>query len=131
MNLMAIGRYRNANAANPRGGYQEPFTLTTLIIDHRDGHYVSSNRVAFKYPHFKKDTNPDVHVRVFNYVIKENVKTFKEYIINAFSYMLRDWHRTGAIITCQNFLTIFFWSLHKHFTNVIGRLKMMNKYTWS
>jgi hypothetical protein len=46
--------------------------------------------VAFKYPDFKKNVNSNVHVRVFNYVMKAYVETFEEYIINAFSYMLRD-----------------------------------------
>ncbi len=47
------------------------------------------NRVAFKYHDFKKDVDPNAHVRVFNYVMKGNAKTFEKYIINAFSYMLR------------------------------------------
>jgi hypothetical protein len=44
--------------------------------------------VALKYPDFKKDVNLDVHVRMSNFVVKENAKTFEEYIINAFSYTL-------------------------------------------
>jgi hypothetical protein len=44
--------------------------------------------VAVKYIDFKKNVDPDVHLRMFNFVIKENAKTSKEYIINAFSYML-------------------------------------------
>jgi len=43
---------------------------------------------------------------VFNFVVKENAKTSEEYIINAYSYMLKD--QTGAIITCQKFLIYFF-----------------------
>ncbi len=46
--------------------------------------------VALKYPDFKKDANPNAHVRVFNFVVKVNVKTSKKYIINVFNYMLRD-----------------------------------------
>ncbi len=46
--------------------------------------------VALKYPDFKKNANPNVHVRVFNFVVKANAKTSKKYIINVFSYMLRD-----------------------------------------
>jgi len=46
--------------------------------------------VAFKYPDFIKDANPNAHVRVFNFIIKKNAKTFEEYIINAFNYMLKD-----------------------------------------
>ncbi len=48
------------------------------------------NKVTFKCPNFKKDVDPNVHVRVFNFVVKVNVKTSKEYIINAFNYMLKD-----------------------------------------
>ncbi len=58
---------------------------------------LSLNRVVFKYPDFKKDVDPDAHVKVFNFVVKANAKTSKEYIISAFSYTLRDttsnwWH---------------------------------------
>jgi hypothetical protein len=52
MNLMATGRYRNANAMNPRGGYREPSTIITPIPNHKDGHYVRPNMVALKYPNF-------------------------------------------------------------------------------
>jgi hypothetical protein len=44
---------------------------------------------ALKYPNFKKYVNSYFHVRMFNYVVKVNVETFEEYIINAFSYMLK------------------------------------------
>jgi hypothetical protein len=46
--------------------------------------------VVFKYPNFKKIVDLDVHVRMFNYVVKVNEFFYKEYIINAFNYMLRD-----------------------------------------
>jgi hypothetical protein len=90
MNLMAIKRYRSVDAMNPKGGYQEPFVVITQIPDHKDGHYVRLNMVALKYLDLKKDVDPNVHVKVFNSTIKANVKNSKEYIINAFSYMLRD-----------------------------------------
>jgi hypothetical protein len=51
---------------------------------------VTPKRVALKYHDFKKDVDLDVHVRVFNSVVKTNAKTFEEYIINAFKYTLRD-----------------------------------------
>jgi plasmid replication initiation protein len=51
---------------------------------------VRPNKIAFKYPDFKKDVDLDVHVRMFNFIVKTNAKTFEEYIINAFNYMLRD-----------------------------------------
>ncbi len=86
MHSMATGRYKSANMTNPRGGYQELSTITTPIFYHKDGHYVRPNRVALKYPSFKKD----VHVKMFNFVIKTNVETFEKYIINVFNYTLRN-----------------------------------------
>ncbi len=51
-NSMFVGRYKSVDAMNLRGGYQEPFVLTTPILDHRDGRYVRANMVALKYPDF-------------------------------------------------------------------------------
>jgi hypothetical protein len=45
--------------------------------------------VALKYHDFKKDVDLNVHVKVFNSVVKANVETFEEYIINAFNYKLK------------------------------------------
>jgi hypothetical protein len=47
MSLMVVGGYKSANAVNPRRGYQEPFAITVPILNHRDGHYVRPNKVAF------------------------------------------------------------------------------------
>jgi hypothetical protein len=85
MSSMVIRRCKNVNVVHSRGGYREPIAVTIPIFDHRYGHYARPNRVAFKYPNFKKNVNPNVHVRMFNFA-----KTFEEYIINAFSYTLRD-----------------------------------------
>ncbi len=60
------------------------------ILDYKNGHSIKPNRVALKYHDFKKDVDLDVHVRVFNYVMKAYVKTSKEYIINVFNYMLKN-----------------------------------------
>jgi hypothetical protein len=46
--------------------------------------------VALKYLDFKKDVDPDVHVRMFNFAVKVNAKISEKFIINAFSYMVRD-----------------------------------------
>jgi hypothetical protein len=70
MNSMDVGKYRNVNAMNPRGGYQEPFVVTTPIFYHRYGHYIRPNKVALKYHDFKKNVNPNAHVKVFNSVVK-------------------------------------------------------------
>ncbi len=48
------------------------------------------NRVFIKYLDFKKNVNPNAHVIVFNSIVKVNVKTYEEYIINVFDYMLKD-----------------------------------------
>jgi hypothetical protein len=80
---MAVGGYKNANVVNPEGGYQEPFVVITLILAHINSYYVKSNRLAFKYLDFKKDVNPNAHVKMFNFVIKVNAKTM-------FNYTLKD-----------------------------------------
>jgi hypothetical protein len=90
MSSLAARRYKSVDAMNPRGGYRGPFVVTAPILDHIIGHYVRPNKVAFKYLDFKKYVDPNVHVRMFNYIVKANVKTFEKYIINVFSYMLRD-----------------------------------------
>jgi hypothetical protein len=87
--------------------------------------------VALKYPNFKKDVDLDAHVRVFNSTIKANIETSKEYIINVFNYTLKDMTSDWCHNYSQNFLIVFFRSLCKHFANVIRRLRMMSKYTWS
>ncbi len=80
MNSMVIGKYKNANATNPRNGYQEPSTITISILDHRYGHFVMPNKVALKYLDFKKDVDPNAHVKVFNFVVKVNAEIYEEYI---------------------------------------------------
>ncbi len=62
---------------NPKGGHKKPFVIIVPILDHRDGHYVKPNNVAFKYPNFKKNVDPNVHVRVFNFVIKQMQRLWK------------------------------------------------------
>ncbi len=88
---------------NPIGGYQEPYVINAQIYNQKYGHFVRPNMVAFKYPNFKKNVDPDVHVKVFNSTIKANVETFEEYIINAFSYMLRD----TTSDWCHNYMSKF------------------------
>ncbi len=55
-----------------------------------NGHYVRPNIVALKYLDFKKNVDPNVHVRMFNCVVKVNAETFEDYIINTFKYTLQD-----------------------------------------
>jgi hypothetical protein len=88
--------------------------------------------VIIKFLDFRKGVDPNVHVRVFSYVIKANVETSKEYTINAFSFTLRNitsyWCHNLHV---KNYFTVLFQSLHMHFANIIKRFKMMSKYTWS
>jgi hypothetical protein len=86
MNSMTIGGCISANVVHLRGGYREPIALIAPILNHRDGHYVRPNMVAFKYFDFKKDVDPYVHVRMFNSIVKANAETFKEYVITVFNY---------------------------------------------
>ncbi len=103
MNSMVVGGYRSVNVTNPRGGYQEPFVITAQTFDHRDGHYVRPNMVAFKCLDFFLNDDLNVHVKVFNFAVKVNTETFEEYIINFFSYMLRDM----ASGWCHNYMLKF------------------------
>ncbi len=92
MSSLVVRGYENTNAGNLRGGYREPFIITAGIIDNKNGCFVRLNKVTLKYLDFKKDVDVDVdvHVRVFNFTMKANAQTFEKYIINAFSYTLRD-----------------------------------------
>jgi len=54
MNLVVIGGHKNTNVANPRGGYREPFVITTQIPNHKDTHFVRPNNLALKYHDSKK-----------------------------------------------------------------------------
>jgi hypothetical protein len=56
--------------------------------------------VAFKYRNLKKNVDPNVLVKMFNYFVKTNAETFEEYIMNAFNYMLRN----TASNWCHNYM---------------------------
>ncbi len=89
MSSITTRGYKSTNFINPRGGYQKPCIVTTIIHNHKNGHFVKPNKVAVKYLDFKKDANLDAHVRVFNFAMKANAEIFEIYIINVFIYMLR------------------------------------------
>jgi hypothetical protein len=90
MNSMVVRKYKSADVTHLRRGYRKPFAITTPILDIKDGHYVRPNKVVVKYLDFKKDDDSDVHGKIFNFVVKTNAKKIEEYIINAFTYTLRD-----------------------------------------
>jgi len=78
MNSMVVGRYKSADVVHPRGGYQKSIAINLPnFFYHRDGHYVRPNMVAFKYPDFIKNVDPYVHVRVFNFAIKQMQRLLK------------------------------------------------------
>ncbi len=100
MNSIVIGRYKSIDFENLGKGYQKPFIVTAEILNQLNGPSMiltRPNKVALKYPNFKKDVDLNAHVRIFDYIVKVNVETFKEYIINAFSYMLR-----GITLKCYH-----------------------------
>jgi len=73
MNSMVVGWYINIDAENPKGGYQEPSVIIAKIPNNRNDHFFRPNKVALKYPNLKKDVDPNVHVKVFNFTVKANV----------------------------------------------------------
>jgi hypothetical protein len=75
MNLIDVGGYICTNVENPNEGYWKPSITIVGILNHRNGHYVWPNKVAFKYLDFKKD-DPDAHVIMFNFAVKANPNTF-------------------------------------------------------
>ncbi len=77
MSSIATRGYKSIDVENLRGGYWKSFIIIAKILDHRNGHFVRPNKVVFKYLDFKKDVNPDVHVRLFNFVVKLVQKLFK------------------------------------------------------
>jgi hypothetical protein len=131
MSSMDDGGCKSVDAMHSRGRYGEPIVVTAPILDHKNDHYVRPNRVVIKYPDFKTNDNPDVHVKVFNFVIKANAKTSKEYIVNAFSYTLRD----TALDWCHNYMLEFldctFLELTQAFCKHHRKIHNDNKYTWS
>jgi hypothetical protein len=103
MNSMVTRRYISIDVGNLGKGYQKPSVVTTKITNNKNGHSMKPNMVTLKYPNFKKVVDPNIHVKVFNFVVKANAKTFEEYIINAFNNMLKD----IALDWCHNYMSKF------------------------
>ncbi len=61
--------------------------------------------VTRPYPNYKKNVDLDVHVKVFNVIVRTNGKTYEKYIINAFSYTLRKM----ASYWCHNYMLEFLY----------------------
>ncbi len=64
----------------------------------------SEYQLILKYQDYNKNAYLDVHVRVFQIIVKVNGKTLEEYIINAFSYTLKKM----ASNWCNNYMLEFF-----------------------
>jgi hypothetical protein len=47
-------------------------------------------RSTLKYQNYKKDLDPNVHVRMFQAIVKTNGETLQKFIIYAFSYTLKE-----------------------------------------
>lgn len=45
---------------------------------------------TLKYQDYKKDADPNAHVKAFDVVVRANEKINEEYIINSFSYTVRE-----------------------------------------
>jgi hypothetical protein len=110
---MALRRYKSANAMNPKRIYRKPYVVTISILDHENGHYVTAKHGILKYSNFKKDVDPNAHVKVFNFTIKANAETFEEYNINAFSYTFKD----TASNWCDNYMSKKFVCIFSKLTN--------------
>ncbi len=95
MNSMVAGGHRSANAANLKGGYQFFNTEMAIML----GQIAQLLSILIS----KKNVDPNVHVKVFNSIVKVNAKTSKKYIINAFNYMLRDM----TLNQCYNYMLKF------------------------
>jgi hypothetical protein len=79
MNSLVAREYKSTNVENPRGGYREPSIITIGILDHKNDRSIEPNMVALKYIDFQKDVDPNAHVKVFNFEVKENEKNSKKY----------------------------------------------------
>jgi hypothetical protein len=89
MSLIVAGRYISTNVQNSNKRHRELFINTRGISDHKNGHIVRSSKVALKYRNLKKDVDLNAHGRMFNYIVKANVETSKNYTINAFNYTFK------------------------------------------
>jgi hypothetical protein len=70
-------------------------TFVQLVIS-----YFRPCRRPLKYHEYKKDSNMDVHVKVFKATIKTNGETINEEITNMFNFKLKD----NASNWCNNYM---------------------------
>ncbi len=114
--------YKSTNVKNSKGGYRKPFVITIGMPNHINGHSVRPNKVPLKYLDFKKYIDIDVHVKVFNFTMKANVKTFEKYIINMLNYTLKDTTSNWCHNYMSKFLEYIFLELtqafYKHYQKI-------------
>jgi hypothetical protein len=103
MNSKVVGRYKSTNVEDAKRGYWEPSIINLKNSNRINGHFVRPNKVVFKYLDFKKNVDPNVHVKVFNFVVNTNVESFEKYIINAYNNIFRDTTSNW----CHNYMSIF------------------------
>jgi hypothetical protein len=90
MSSIATRRHINTYVEILKGRYQEPSVVITKIPNKKNDHFVRPNMVVLSTLTSKKNVDLHVHVKIFNFAMKANVETLEEYIINAFSYTLKD-----------------------------------------
>jgi hypothetical protein len=54
------------------------------------GSVIKPYQSTLKYQNYKKDVDPNVHVIMFQAIVKANGITLHEFIINAFIYTLKE-----------------------------------------
>jgi hypothetical protein len=103
MSSIVIKGYKSTNAQNSEERNHEPLVITHGILDHINGHFVKTNKVALKYPDFKKNADPNAHVKMFNYEVKVNVETLKK--ISSMCLTIRS--RDTTLDSCHNYMSKF------------------------
>jgi hypothetical protein len=106
-----------------------PFTGVVGITKIKNNHSNRLNKVLLKYPNYKKDVNLNAHIKMFNFAMKVNGKTSREYIINAFRYMLKDTTSYWCHNYMLKFLDYIFFNAYKYFVSIIETFRMTNTYT--
>jgi hypothetical protein len=106
-----------------------PFTGVVGITNIKNNQSNRMNNVPLIYPNYKKDVDLNAHVKMFNFAMKVNGKTSREYIINAFRYMLRDITSYWCHNYMLKFLDCIFFNSYKHFVSIIETFRMTNRYT--
>ncbi len=82
----------------PRGNPHEPLRGVTITFVQLEISYFRPYMKPLKYHEYKKDSNMDVHIKIFKVTIKTNGETINEEITNMFNFKLKD----NASYWCNN-----------------------------